>query len=88
MIFGAVLRSKPWESIQQIARSLRETRLEPFLEMLDPIYLDTMKEPKSQVPVLQDLVVTLSRWETVRCAASRKARVPSPWTTSSPGAAT
>lgn len=66
VIFGAVLRSKRWESIQQIARTLRETRLEPFLAMLDPIYLDTMKEPKSQVPVLQDLVVTLSRWETVR----------------------
>jgi hypothetical protein len=66
VLFGAVLRSKRWESIQQIARNLRETRLEPFLAMLDPIYLDTMKEPKSQVPVLQDLVVTLSRWETVR----------------------
>jgi type IV secretory pathway TraG/TraD family ATPase VirD4 len=66
VLFGAVLRSKRWESIQQIARTLRETRLEPFLAMLDPIYLDTMKEPKSQVPVLQDLVVTLSRWETVR----------------------
>jgi hypothetical protein len=66
VIFGAVLRSKRWESIQQIARTLRETRLEPFLAMLDSIFLDTMKEPKSQVPVLQDLVVTLSRWETVR----------------------
>jgi hypothetical protein len=66
VLFGAVLRSKRWESIQQIARTLRETRLEPFLAMLDPIYLDTMKEPKSQVPVLQDLVVTLRRWETVR----------------------
>lgn len=66
VLFGAVLRSKRWESIQQIARKLRETRLGPFLEMLDPIYLDTMKEPKSQVPVLQDLVVTLSRWETMR----------------------
>jgi len=50
VLFGAVLRSKRWESIQQIARTLRETRLEPFLAMLDPIYLDTMKEPKSQVP--------------------------------------
>ena len=66
VLFGAVLRLKRWESIQQIARTLRETRLEPFLAMLDPIYLDTMKEPKSQVPVLQDLVVTLSRWETMR----------------------
>jgi hypothetical protein len=66
VLFGAVLKSKRWESIQQIARTLRETRLEPFLAMLDPIYLDTMKEPKSQVPVLQDLVVNLSRWETVR----------------------
>jgi hypothetical protein len=66
VIFGSVLRSRRWESIQQIARTLRESRLEPFLAMLDPIYLDTMKEPKSQVPVLQDLVVTLSRWETAR----------------------
>ena len=66
VIFGAVLRSKRWESIQQISRSLRQSRLEPFLATLDPIFQDTMKEPKSQVPVLQDLVVTLSRWETVR----------------------
>lgn len=66
VIFGAVLRSRRWESIQQIAQALRESRLQPFLQTLDPIYLDTMKEPKSQVPVLQDLVVTLSRWETTR----------------------
>jgi hypothetical protein len=69
VIFGAVLRSRRWESIQQIARTLRESRLEPFLATLDPIFQDTMKEPKSQVPVLQDLVVTLSRWETVRVRA-------------------
>ncbi|WP_285727493.1 type IV secretory system conjugative DNA transfer family protein [Geothrix rubra] len=74
VIFGAVLRSKRWESIQQIALALRETRLEPFLAMLDPIYLDTMKEPKSQVPVLQDLVVTLSRWETVRVRSITEGR--------------
>ncbi|MBP1625964.1 MAG: hypothetical protein H6Q00_439 [Holophagaceae bacterium] len=66
VLFGAVLRMKRWESIQQIARTLRESRMEPFLETLDAIYMDTMKEPKSQVPVLQDLVVTLSRWETAR----------------------
>ena len=66
VLFGAVLHSKRWESVQQIARTLRETRLEPFLAGLDPIYQDAMKEPKSQVPVLQDLVVTLSRWETLR----------------------
>ena len=66
VIFGAVLRSRRWESIQQIARTLRETRMEPFLADLDPIYQDVMKEPKSQVPVLQDLVVALSAWETVR----------------------
>jgi hypothetical protein len=66
VIFGAVLRSRRWESVQQIARTLRESRLEPFLKELDPIYLDTMREPKSQVPVLQDLIVTLSRWETER----------------------
>lgn len=69
VIFSAILRSKRWESIQQIARTLRETRLEPFLTTLDPIYQDAMKEPKSQVPVLQDLVVTLSRWETERVRA-------------------
>ena len=74
VIFGAVLRSKRWVSIQQIARTLRETRLEPFLESLDPIYQDAMKEPKSQVPVLQDLVVTLSRWETVRVRAITEGR--------------
>jgi hypothetical protein len=69
VIFGAILRLKKWESIQQIARTLRQMRLEPFLKLLDPIYLDTMKEPKSQVPVLQDLVATLSCWETERVRA-------------------
>ena len=66
VIFGAMLRSRRWESIQELARTLRQSRLESFLSTIDPIYLDTMKEPKSQVPVLQDLVVTLSRWETKR----------------------
>jgi len=42
--------------------------------MLSPIYQDTMKEPKSQVPVLQDLVVTLSRWETVRVRSITEGR--------------
>lgn len=74
VIFGAILRSKRWESIQQIARTLRETRLEQFLKSLDPIYQDAMKEPKSQVPVLQDLVVTLSHWETVRVRAITEGR--------------
>ena len=69
VIFGAMLRLKKWDSIQQMARTLRQMRLEPFLKMLEPIYLDTMKEPKSQVPVLQDLVATLSCWETVRVRA-------------------
>lgn len=74
VIFGAVLRSRRWDSIQEISRTLRKTRLEPFLAMLDPIYLDTMKEPKSQVPVLQDLVVALSRWETERVRSITEGR--------------
>ena len=74
VIFGAVLRSRRWESLQQVARTLRGTRLELFLEALDPIYQDAMKEPKSQVPVLQDLVVTLSRWETQRVRAITEGR--------------
>lgn len=69
VIFRAVLKSKRWESIQAISRTLCQTRLEPFLERLDPIFRDTMKEPKSQVPILQDLVVTLSRWDTARVRA-------------------
>lgn len=73
-IFGAVLRSKRWDSIQEISRTLRKSRLEPFLARLEPIHLDTMKEPKSQVPVLQDLVVTLSRWETERVRSITEGR--------------
>ncbi len=68
-VFGAILASRRWSSIQEIARTLRESRLEPFLAELDPIYRDAMSEPKSQVPVLQDLVVSLSRWETERIRA-------------------
>ena len=68
-LFGAILTSRRWISIQEIARTLRESRLEPFLAELDPIYRDAMAEPKSQVPVLQDLVVSLSRWETERIRA-------------------
>jgi hypothetical protein len=68
-VFGAILASRRWSSIQEIARTLRESRLEPFLAELDPIYRDAMAEPKSQVPVLQDLVVSLSRWETARISA-------------------
>lgn len=68
-VFGAILASRRWSSIQEIARTLRESRLEPFLANLDPIYRDAMSEPKSQVPVLQDLVVSLSRWETERISA-------------------
>ena len=68
-LFGAVLRSRSWGSLQEIARALRATRLEPFLDRLDPIWRDLLKEPKSQVPVLQDLMATLSQWETPRIAA-------------------
>lgn len=68
-VFGAILASRRWSSIQEIARTLRESRLEPFLANLDPIYRDALSEPKSQVPVLQDLVVSLSRWETERIRA-------------------
>jgi len=66
VLFGVLLRLQRWDSIQEIARTLRKTRLEPLLAKLDPIYLDTMKDPRSQAIVLSDLVVGLSRWETVR----------------------
>jgi hypothetical protein len=69
VLFGAILRAKPWASIQEISRTLRRTRLEPFLDLLDPIWRDLLKEPKSQVPVMQDLVATLARWEAPRVAA-------------------
>lgn len=69
VLFGAILRSQPWPSIQEISRTLRRTRLEPFLTLLDPIWRDLLSEPKSQVPVLQDLVATLARWEAPRVAA-------------------
>lgn len=68
-LFRAILESRPWSSLQEIARSLRATRLEPFLKDLPPVWQDLMKEPKSQVPILQDLIVTLSRWETARIRA-------------------
>lgn len=66
VLFGAILEARPWESLQEIHRALRATRLEPFLETLEPVWRDLMKEPKSQVPILQDLVATLSRWDTER----------------------
>ena len=66
VLFGVMLRLQRWESIQEIARTLRQTRLEPLLARMDPIYLDTMKDPRSQAIVLSDLVVGLSRWETAR----------------------
>jgi hypothetical protein len=69
VLFGAILRSKPWASIQEISRTLRRTRLEPFMDLLDPIWRDLLSEPKSQVPVMQDLVATLARWESPRVAA-------------------
>ncbi len=66
VLFRAMLQTQRWQSIQELARTLRRTRLEPLLERLDPIHLDTMKDPRSQAIVLSDLVVGLSRWETVR----------------------
>lgn len=69
VLFSAILHAQPWGSIQEISRTLRQTRLEPFLDLLDPIWRDLLKEPKSQVPILQDLVATLARWEAPRVAA-------------------
>lgn len=69
VLFGAILRAQPWPSLQEISRTLRRTRLEPFLDLLDPIWRDLLSEPKSQVPVMQDLVATLARWESPRVAA-------------------
>ncbi len=69
VLFSAILHAQPWKSIQEISRTLRQTRLEPFLDLLDPIWRDLLKEPKSQVPILQDLVATLARWEAPRVAA-------------------
>ena len=69
VLFGAILRAQPWQSLQEISRTLRRTRLEPFLDLLDPIWRDLLSEPKSQVPVMQDLVATLARWESPRVAA-------------------
>jgi hypothetical protein len=74
VLFGVLLRLQRWESIQEIARTLRKTRLEPLLTKLDPIYLDTMKDPRSQAIVLSDLVVGLSRWETVRVRSITEGR--------------
>ncbi len=74
VLFGVILRLQRWESIQEIARTLRKTRLEPLLAQLDPIYLDTMKDPRSQAIVLTDLVVGLSRWETVRVRSITEGR--------------
>lgn len=65
-MFGAILKSRRWASLQEIAQSIRLTELEPFLQGLEPIWRDLMKEPKSQVPVLQDIVTTLTRWESPR----------------------
>jgi hypothetical protein len=73
-LFAAILKSRRWDSLQDIARSIRQTQLAPFLEALEPIWQDLMKEPKSQVPVLQDIVATLSRWETPRICAITEGR--------------
>ncbi len=69
VLFRAILQAQPWPSIQEISRTLRRTRLGPFMDLLDPIWKDLLSEPKSQVPVLQDLVATLARWEAPRVAA-------------------
>lgn len=68
-MFRAILVSKRWKSIQEIGRTLKATKLDQFLGSLPPIWRNLMAEPKSQVPVIQDLVVTLDRWCTPRVAA-------------------
>ena len=68
-LFSAILRSHRWASIQEISRTLRATPLDLFLKRLDPIWLALLEEPRSRVPVLQDLVNTLAQWETPRVSA-------------------
>ena len=69
VLFNAILHAREWASLQEISRTLRATRMEQFLQSLDPIWRDLLKEPKSQVPILQDLVATLVRWESPRVSA-------------------
>lgn len=68
-VFAAVISSQRWASVQEVSRTIRGSRLDRFLERLDPIFRDLMSEDRSRVPVLQDLVVSLSRWETERISA-------------------
>jgi hypothetical protein len=68
-LFSAILRSRRWASIQEISRTLRATPLALFLKRLDPIWAALLEEPRSRVPVLQDLVNTLAQWETPRVSA-------------------
>jgi hypothetical protein len=68
-LFSAILRSRRWASIQEISRTLRATPLALFLKRLDPIWAALLEEPRSRVPVLQDLVNTLAQWETHRVSA-------------------
>lgn len=65
-LFRAILGSRPWASVQEIGRVFRATRIEPFLEHLDPLWRDLLSEPKSQVPVLQDLAAMFDHWESPR----------------------
>jgi hypothetical protein len=68
-MFRAILSTRHWASLQEISRTLTCTPLKDFLGSLPPIWQNLMSEEKSSVPVLQDLVVTLGRWETPRVAA-------------------
>ncbi len=68
-LFSAIVRSHRWASIQEVSRTLRATPLDLFLKRLDPIWLALLEEPRSRVPVLQDLVNTLAQWETPRVSA-------------------
>lgn len=67
--FAAILKSRSWASLQEIGRAIQNTRLEPFLGCLPPIWQDLMKEERSRAAVLQDLVSTLENWESPRIRA-------------------
>lgn len=69
ILFTAILKARRWVSIQEIARTVRRMRLQPFLDYLDPIWKDLLSDPKNYAPVLQDLVAGLSCWETPRVRA-------------------
>lgn len=68
-MFRAILEARSWASLQEISRSLQTSQFDEFIGKLPPIWQKLMSEPKSSVPVVQDLVETLGRWETPRVAA-------------------